>query len=171
MTLSRVYLFVSLCPAGRTCSENVNDCWSQPCLNGGSCIDLINDYICHCPLGKYRLLVYYWACLQKYHAINFLYTVPWEYMKSLVLKHLLFYLHFSLFVLTYTSKDSKSLWASFEGLYEKRIKVLNLRRVRLNKTLFYCRAKVKIYLWRHDVPAAPNIQFSSFTNCYMFNIL
>lgn len=56
------------CPAGRTCSENVNDCWLQPCLNGGSCMDLINDYICHCPLGKQRALA---TRLQKYHAINF----------------------------------------------------------------------------------------------------
>lgn len=106
VTLSRVYLFLSLYAAGRTCSENVNDCWSLPCLNGGSCMDLINDYICHCPLGKYRLLVYYWACLQKYHAIICLYAIPWEYMKSLLLIHSLFKFicHF-----LYTSKDSKSL--------------------------------------------------------------
>lgn len=31
-------------------------------------MDLINDYICHCPLGKQRALA---TCLQKYHAINF----------------------------------------------------------------------------------------------------
>ena len=31
-------------------------------------MDLINDYICHCPLGKHRVLA---TCLQKYHAINF----------------------------------------------------------------------------------------------------
>lgn len=59
---------ILFCPAGRTCSENVNDCWLQPCLNGGSCMDLINDYICHCPLGKQRALA---TRLQKYHAINF----------------------------------------------------------------------------------------------------
>lgn len=50
-------------PAGRTCSENVDDCWLQPCLNGGSCMDLINDFICHCPLGKRPLLVV--ACCKK----------------------------------------------------------------------------------------------------------
>lgn len=31
-------------------------------------MDLINDYICHCPLGKQRALA---TRLQKYHAINF----------------------------------------------------------------------------------------------------
>lgn len=30
-------------------------------------MDLINDYICHCPLGKEQALA---TCLQKYHAIN-----------------------------------------------------------------------------------------------------
>lgn len=32
-------------------------------------MDLINDFICHCPLGKHQVLG---TCLQKYHAINFL---------------------------------------------------------------------------------------------------
>lgn len=45
-------------------------------------MDLINDFICHCPLGKHQELG---TCLQKYHAINFLNTVPWEYLKRLFL--------------------------------------------------------------------------------------
>lgn len=59
--LNQICMFRS-CPAGRTCSENVDDCWSQPCLNGGSCMDLINDFICHCPLGKRPVLLVV-ACL------------------------------------------------------------------------------------------------------------
>lgn len=44
-------------------------------------MDLINDYICHCPLGKQRALA---TCLQKYHAINFFLRMsPWEYVKML----------------------------------------------------------------------------------------
>lgn len=40
-------------------------------------MDLINDYICHCPLGKQRALA---TCLQKYHAINFFLGMsPWEF--------------------------------------------------------------------------------------------
>lgn len=61
--LNTICMFLSR-PAGRTCSEDVDDCWSQPCLNGGSCMDLINDFICHCPLGKRPVLVVV-ACLSK----------------------------------------------------------------------------------------------------------
>ncbi|XP_036845916.1 fibropellin-3-like [Oncorhynchus mykiss] len=46
-----MYRMSSVVFPGRWCSENVNDCWSRPCLNGGSCMDLLNGYICHCPFG------------------------------------------------------------------------------------------------------------------------
>ena len=29
----------------------MNECFSEPCLNGGTCIDLINVYICECAIG------------------------------------------------------------------------------------------------------------------------
>ena len=45
----------SLCLlTGRTCSEDVGDCWSRPCVNGGSCVDLVDGYNCTCPLGEWR---------------------------------------------------------------------------------------------------------------------
>ena len=36
---------------GRYCEENINDCAEDPCLLGGNCTDLINDYKCTCPPG------------------------------------------------------------------------------------------------------------------------
>ena len=33
---------------GKMCETNKNDCNSSFCLNGGTCLDLINDYRCIC---------------------------------------------------------------------------------------------------------------------------
>nr|XP_020649057.1 protein crumbs homolog 2 isoform X2 [Pogona vitticeps] len=46
--------FICRCPPGfegEVCSININECMSQPCQNGGSCIDLVNSYLCHCLPG------------------------------------------------------------------------------------------------------------------------
>ncbi|XP_074862863.1 lactadherin isoform X2 [Carettochelys insculpta] len=50
--------YVCKCPAGYEgthCQKNVNECSSQPCKNGATCLDLSGDYACKCPspfLGK-----------------------------------------------------------------------------------------------------------------------
>ncbi|XP_069385643.1 protein jagged-1a-like isoform X2 [Paralichthys olivaceus] len=36
---------------GTYCHENINDCESAPCLNGGTCLDKINHYQCVCADG------------------------------------------------------------------------------------------------------------------------
>uniref|UniRef100_A0A665X7A8 Delta-like protein n=1 Tax=Echeneis naucrates TaxID=173247 RepID=A0A665X7A8_ECHNA len=36
---------------GTYCHENINDCASLPCKNGGTCIDGINSFQCFCPDG------------------------------------------------------------------------------------------------------------------------
>lgn len=36
---------------GVNCSEEINECLSHPCQNGGTCIDLTNMYKCSCPRG------------------------------------------------------------------------------------------------------------------------
>ncbi|CAO1405115.1 unnamed protein product [Diamesa hyperborea] len=33
------------------CGTNIDDCDSQPCLNGGFCSDAIAGYSCECPPG------------------------------------------------------------------------------------------------------------------------
>ncbi|XP_073249729.1 uncharacterized protein [Porites lutea] len=36
---------------GKDCETNINDCVNIPCLNNGTCIDLINGFNCSCPPG------------------------------------------------------------------------------------------------------------------------
>ena len=36
---------------GPLCQENVPDCDTRPCANGGQCHDLINDFACTCAPG------------------------------------------------------------------------------------------------------------------------
>uniref|UniRef100_A0A8D0CJ36 Delta-like protein n=1 Tax=Scleropages formosus TaxID=113540 RepID=A0A8D0CJ36_SCLFO len=46
--------FTCACEHGFTgtyCHENINDCLSNPCQNGGTCIDGINSFQCFCPDG------------------------------------------------------------------------------------------------------------------------
>ena len=51
------------CPAGFTgviCEEEIIECESDPCMNGGTCIDEVNGYTCECPdeyIGKYAIFV------------------------------------------------------------------------------------------------------------------
>uniref|UniRef100_A0AAQ5XKJ2 Delta-like protein n=1 Tax=Amphiprion ocellaris TaxID=80972 RepID=A0AAQ5XKJ2_AMPOC len=46
--------FTCVCDAGFGgiyCHENINDCISNPCRNGGTCIDGVNSFQCFCPDG------------------------------------------------------------------------------------------------------------------------
>lgn len=36
---------------GEHCETDWNDCWSNPCHNGATCIDQVADYNCTCPPG------------------------------------------------------------------------------------------------------------------------
>lgn len=36
---------------GTHCHENINDCRGNPCLNGGTCVDLVNSFQCICREG------------------------------------------------------------------------------------------------------------------------
>lgn len=43
-----------ICDSGYTgvhCHENINDCRGQPCMNGGTCVDLVNSFQCICREG------------------------------------------------------------------------------------------------------------------------
>lgn len=37
--------------SGTTCGININECEGIECRNGGTCIDLVNNFICRCPRG------------------------------------------------------------------------------------------------------------------------
>ncbi|MED6231510.1 Protein jagged-2 [Ataeniobius toweri] len=46
--------FTCICDPGFSgiyCHENINDCVSNPCKNGGTCIDGLNSFQCFCPDG------------------------------------------------------------------------------------------------------------------------
>ncbi|KAH8289904.1 hypothetical protein KR018_002771, partial [Drosophila ironensis] len=46
--------FTCACPAGwhgRICQEEINECASSPCQNGGVCVDKLAAYACACPMG------------------------------------------------------------------------------------------------------------------------
>ena len=36
---------------GPQCQYEVNECLSNPCLNGGECVDLVDSYSCKCADG------------------------------------------------------------------------------------------------------------------------
>ena len=36
------------------CEMDIDDCAFSPCLNNGTCMDLVNDYMCDCVEGFYR---------------------------------------------------------------------------------------------------------------------
>ena len=36
---------------GKRCEANINECATNPCANGATCIDRINDYFCTCAPG------------------------------------------------------------------------------------------------------------------------
>ncbi|XP_063794586.1 protein crumbs homolog 2 [Pseudophryne corroboree] len=36
---------------GENCSVNIDECESDPCQNGGTCVDMRNEFMCYCALG------------------------------------------------------------------------------------------------------------------------
>jgi hypothetical protein len=38
---------------GQHCETNINECASNPCANGGVCMDLVDSFKCECPRGYY----------------------------------------------------------------------------------------------------------------------
>lgn len=41
---------------GLNCENEINECYSNPCKNGGQCVDKINLFSCKCTAGKSVLL-------------------------------------------------------------------------------------------------------------------
>ncbi|KAK3545348.1 hypothetical protein QTP70_004069 [Hemibagrus guttatus] len=36
---------------GESCEVNIDECYTAPCLNGGTCVDAVNDFRCDCVIG------------------------------------------------------------------------------------------------------------------------
>lgn len=48
---------------GENCSVNIDECESEPCQNGGACVDQINAYTCTCAAG---FLGKSWNCIVRH---------------------------------------------------------------------------------------------------------
>lgn len=46
-----VNLFLCTGYSGSHCEEDIDECFPNPCLNGGICSDRINGFKCLCPIG------------------------------------------------------------------------------------------------------------------------
>ena len=44
----QTYLFFTFVYTGQFCEEEIDECQTQPCQNGGTCTDLLNSYECNC---------------------------------------------------------------------------------------------------------------------------
>lgn len=44
-----VVVYAYRCFLGVNCEVDIDDCATYHCENGGTCVDLVNDYICQCP--------------------------------------------------------------------------------------------------------------------------
>ncbi|KAL9952656.1 hypothetical protein ACROYT_G039940 [Oculina patagonica] len=54
MCVDQVNGYVCNCQMGYVgvhCQTNINECSSNPCLNGATCVDQVNGYVCNCQPG------------------------------------------------------------------------------------------------------------------------
>lgn len=45
---------------GRLCDEDIDECITSPCKNGGLCINIPASYTCACLFGKLQLFINYY---------------------------------------------------------------------------------------------------------------
>lgn len=38
-------------PLGQQCESEIDECESDPCFNGGTCLDMLDGFHCECPPG------------------------------------------------------------------------------------------------------------------------
>jgi len=49
-------MLASVCVVGKTCEINIDECESDPCQHGGTCVDRVNMFECQCAVGYTGLL-------------------------------------------------------------------------------------------------------------------
>ena len=51
----------------------VDECWSSPCANGGTCVDYLNSFVCVCATGYTNtfcdMTTQIWAILQEFNGL------------------------------------------------------------------------------------------------------
>ena len=55
---------------GSLCEHEINECHSNPCVNGGTCIDGIGGFTCQCPPGLWEVLKIWKYLFIKKHVAN-----------------------------------------------------------------------------------------------------
>ena len=53
ISIKNAQIYLWILDTGRECENNIQECDSTPCQNGGTCEDGIAEFSCKCPDGKY----------------------------------------------------------------------------------------------------------------------
>jgi hypothetical protein len=62
-----------VCPIGMQgdrCDQNINECSTNPCRNGATCVDTFGNYTCICRSGTMIVLIYIYLHILGYTGKN-----------------------------------------------------------------------------------------------------
>ena len=63
-----------ICSTNASKFSDINECSSNPCLNGGACVDQVNGYVCNCLAGYTGVICqngkYYFICYKLFSRLG-----------------------------------------------------------------------------------------------------